>query len=169
MDPDIEVRPFDSNMDDEKAIVGQWSDELLKVQSDRAGTQRYIDRQIAYDMGNIKKFYDGSKGQFFVAVSKAEQNKLIGFAAIGPLQNNPSKVCLMRVNILDEYRNRGIATRLCATAIDWCKATMKIKELGATIDTTNLPSQALCKKLGFAFHSWYYKQIIGYWRLALAS
>ena len=168
MNLDIEIRPFDSDVDDEKAIVGQWSDELLKVQSDPAGTQRYIDRQIAYDMGNIKKFYDGIQGQFFVAISKTEpKNKLIGFAAIGPLQHNSSKVCLMRVNVLDEYRNRGVATRMCATAIDWCKTTMKIKELGATIDTTNLPSQALCKKLRFAFHSWYYKEIIGYWSLSL--
>ena len=42
----------------------------MKAQTDPEGTARYIKRQMQYDMGNIAGFYDGQRGQMFVAVGK---------------------------------------------------------------------------------------------------
>jgi RimJ/RimL family protein N-acetyltransferase len=158
-----QIRPFSLQLDDEKRIIQQWSDDLMKIQSDPAGTLRYIARQE--DMKNIGKFYNGEQGQFFVAITDDKIPVLIGFAAVGLMKDN--QFHLMRINVHPEHRRKGIAKKLAQTAINWWKIN-KSKEypvLGATIDKSNLESQALCKSIGFKFVSWYYTDMIQYWTL----
>ena len=72
----------------------------------------------------------------------------------------------MRVNVGEEFRQRGLGFTICQYAIEWWKAKNQTKadaELGATIDINNLPSQMLCSKLGFVFSRWYYENLIQYW------
>jgi RimJ/RimL family protein N-acetyltransferase len=154
----VTIRSFSSKLDDEKAIFKQWSDDLLQNQTDKEGTQKYIDEQG--DMKDIAMFYENSdKGKLFIAEIEKE---MIGFAAIA-LYKDGKSYRLQRVNVNELYRRKGIAKLLCETCIQCWKENGEKKELTATIDVSNLRSKKLCSSIGFQFKSFYWQEIIELW------
>lgn len=54
------------------------------------------------------------------------------------------------VEVSTNYRRQGIATKLIKKAIKWFKGS-KYKTMSYIMDTTNVPSQKLAEKMGFAY------------------
>ncbi len=82
---------------------------------------------------------------FFVATNK---NKLIAYAGIGIEQDMPDTGRIPEVFIKNEYRRRGIATKLIEKAIEYLQKH-KRKFIRLNVSIRNTAARKLYAKLGF--------------------
>jgi ribosomal protein S18 acetylase RimI-like enzyme len=137
------IRQLTQN-DDQNKIINIWKNSLYEVQTNKQSTENYVRRQLEKDMKNIYQSYIGNHGMFFLAEIN---NVLVGF--IGLLKKDDEyHVC--RLNVIPEFRNKGIAKQLANKMKQHCQM-VNLDNVYATVDKTNMPSMNLLFKYGFVY------------------
>lgn len=97
---------------------------------------------FSYAREGVKSIIDRKRIYKFAVL---DGKKFIGFASI----MNISNFYEIRIFILKEYRNKGVATIVAKKLIDYSFKKLKFKKIGAVCDEDKKESIKILKKLGF--------------------
>ena len=123
-------------------IINLWKKELLKSQSDKENTIKYINNSLRNDMKDIYNNYPLFELAF-------NNDTIIGFGGI-LYCNYHNRYLLSRLVVDSNYRRCRIGITLCHILIANFKHQYpNIDKLYVSVDKNNIPSISLLTKLGF--------------------
>ncbi len=121
-------------------------DFIVKWLPDWAGASEWAKPWIEGKVMDGYRTDDPKKGMLFYAVVEKESGRLIGNAGICPMEDNEVGAAYF---IDEDYKCRGYTTEAMAALIETAFQKYGIESLVATVQTGNLSSIAVAKKLGF--------------------
>ena len=135
--PSIEIVPFDPRFAESVAAV------ILPIQQAEFGIAISLDDQR--DLHDICAFYQRGVGNFWVAVAKERVVGTLGLLDIG---NN--QAALRKMFVKAEYRGaeHGVARRLLAALLQWCRA-QSVAEVYLGTTARFLAAHRFYEKSGF--------------------
>lgn len=114
--PEYTVGSFVSGRDDPTELARLHLE--VRQRQEAEGENKFSDIfDSQADIGNLKEYYIAPGGNFFVA--REIGGEVMGF--VGLRHDGHGYGSLKRMATVFEYRNRGVATALVSTTIDWAK------------------------------------------------
>jgi RimJ/RimL family protein N-acetyltransferase len=119
--------------------------EMTKHLGGPESSQKIIERQARYE-----RMKDGDKGRVFKVV-KEPDGETVGWVGYWDKTWRDETIYEVGWSVLPAHQGRGIASMATAQAIARARSDGKHRFLHAFPSVDNLPSNAICRKLGFTF------------------
>lgn len=147
----LRIRPFEMHdLSDLQAIVGGEKvmkflpEGVMSINETREVLEWVID---CYDKNRPERII-----KFTTAVEHSDQNRLIGWCGLGPLEFNPNEIEIF-CGFASESWRQGYATEAVGAMLRYGSMAIGLEKIVAVVDPGNLASKKLVERSAFVYQN----------------